>query len=86
MSKKNKYKKEKMSDIKIHCNKCNAKFFTLNREKIICTKCSNTIIVKEELNKMESKEKIPNDAPFSEEHVDDILLTDDELEFSPDSE
>lgn len=32
---------------KIICDKCNAKFLVLGRQEIICTQCSNTIVVNE---------------------------------------
>ena len=37
-----------MSDTKIQCNKCGAKFFALSREEIEC-KCGHQITVKEYL-------------------------------------
>ncbi len=64
-----------MTDIKIQCTKCGAKFFTLNREEIICTKCNNKIIVKDAL-KQNHDNKPSRD--FTEEpledEVDDIFV------------
>jgi hypothetical protein len=42
-----------MNNEKIKCNKCDFKFFILNREVLTCTNCQNIIIInrkKEKIN------------------------------------
>lgn len=75
-----KNKEKKMNDIKIECSKCKAKFFTLGREEIICTKCNYKIIVKEIKDLLKNSKAKPLD--FIEEPIDseiDECLIEEEL-------
>ena len=73
-----------MSDTKIQCNSCGAKFFTLNREVIQC-KCGHQIIVKEHLHNINNNlKKYPNenenkDINFELDDKDNFLDEEDSL-------
>ena len=71
-----------MNNMKIQCNKCGAKFFSLNREEITC-KCGNHILVDEYLKKQDMHNKKSSKEENNENSLDldDNLFEEEEISF-----